>query len=412
MTLFWILVALITLASLLFIWWPALKQRQQTQALDRNAQNVAIFKERLSELEEERKQGNLDDENFESLKRELELNLLQEVDDSDLPQLREERSLWLPVGLSLLVPVLAVYLYLQWGASTELAMPRQQQQASHPDSGHDMQGIEQQIANLEARLQENPDNSQGWFTLGRTYMTLNRYEEAFNAFTRVGELVGEHAEILSQQAQAIYFGAGHRVTPEVEAIIKRALELDPDDPGTIGLLGISAYESGQYVEAIEYWQRLLRSDRPNINREGLQSAVAQAQEQLRQQGIDYQVQPVEPAASAELTVAVALAPELAAKAAPDTTVFVYAQAVQGPRMPLAVAKLRVSDLPTRVVLNDAMAMGPMMKLSSVDQVQIKATVSFSGTPGTKSGDLTGVVSPIAVHENSELINVLIDQQVQ
>jgi len=411
MTLFWILVALITLASLLFVWWPVLVQRRPRVAPDRNAQNIAIFKERVAELETEMAQGNLDQDAFVELRRELELNLLQEVADEPQPLGEQQRNLWLPIMLSLLVPALSIYLYLQWGASAELALPRQQQ-AEHPESSHDMQGIEQQIANLKARLEENPGNSQGWFTLGRTYMTLNRYEDAFNAFARVGELVGEHAEILGQQAQAIYFGAGHQITPEVERIIDRALELDPNDPGTIGLLGISAYESGQYVKAIEYWQKLVGSDRPNINRAGLQAAIEQAQEQLRQQGIDYQVPPVTATAAAELKVLVEVAPELVGRAPAETTVFVYAQAVAGPRIPLAVAKLQLRELPTMVTLNDAMAMGPMAKLSSVDQVQIKATISRSGTPGSKPGDMEGVVTPVAVHGNTEVVKVMIDHQVQ
>ncbi|HEY5718664.1 MAG TPA: c-type cytochrome biogenesis protein CcmI [Motiliproteus sp.] len=412
MTLFWILVTLITLASLLFVWWPVLVRRQRLAAPDRNTQNVAIFKERVSELEEEMARGNLDQNSFAELKRELELNLLQEVSDQPEPQLKQDKELWVPVTLSVLVPVLSIYLYLQWGASTELAMPRQQQAQQHPETGHDMKGIDQQVANLRARLEANPTDSQGWFTLGRTYLTLERYEEAYNAFVTVGELVGEHAEILSQQAQAIYYGAGHQVIPEVEQLIDRALALDPNDPGTIGLLGITSYESGQYVEAIEYWQRLLSSDKPNINRMGLQSAISQAQEQLRLQGIDYQVQPVAPAVSAELKILVELAPELVGKASPDTTVFVLAQAVAGPRMPLAVAKLQLGELPTLVTLNDSMAMGPMAKLSSVEQVQIKAMVSRSGTPGAKAGDMEGIVTPVAVHGNSEVIKVLIDQLVQ
>ena len=412
MTLFWILVALITLASLLFVWWPLLKQRKPRAVADRNTQNVAIFKERVAELQEEMAQGNLDSAAFDELKRELELNLLQEVSDDPQASFKQDTNLWLPIGMSLIVPLLSIYLYLQWGASNELAMPRQQQAEQHPDTGHDMQGIEQQIANLKARLEENPTNSQGWFTLGRTYMTLNRYEDAYNAFARVGELVGEQAEILSQQAQAIYFGAGHQITPEVQAIIDRALQLDPADPGTIGLLGISAYETGQYVNAIEYWQQLLTSDKPNINRAGLESAIAQAQEQLRQQGVDYQVQPVTATVAAELKILVELAPELVGRAPADTTVFVYAQAVSGPRMPLAVARLQLKDLPKLVTLNDAMAMGPMAKLSSVNQVQIKATVSRAGTPGAKPGDLEGVVTPVAVKDNNEVIKVLIDRQVQ
>ncbi len=428
MNFFWSLLVVFIGLAMLFIWWPWLRQHNPQQNTDvavvRDDLNVDIFKRRVAELQQERDQGNLDQLAFDALKLELEQNLLQEVDEQ--PDLTSpsgaspERSVLLPLAMTLLVPLLSFYLYSQWGSSDLLAMPKQQASAAHPDSGHDMQGIEAQLDTLRARLEAEPGDSQGWFTLGRSYLTLERYEESYQAFGKVAEIVGEHAEIIGQQAQALYFLNNHQITAEVQQIIDRALELDSGDPATLGLLGISSFESGQFERAIDYWQQLIGSDRPNVNREGLQQAIVQAQAQLEQRGIVYQPQPKVDSVPADqaaatpvsLKVLVELDPSLKERAAPETTVFVSAQPLQGPQMPLAAARLQLRDLPAVVTLDDSMAMTPMAKLSSVDQVQIRATVSLSGVPGAKAGDILGVASPVQVAGNDALIKILINEVVQ
>ncbi len=416
---FWLLTVVLILLTLVFIWWPLWRRRQSDRvALDRNQQNINIFKGRMAELKEEFEEGNLEQSTFDELQKELEQNLLGEVDDKPVREVSSGRALWAPISMSLMVPVAAFVLYLQWGASDRLAMePEPEQTANHPPSNHNGQGMAAQVEKLRSRLQTTPDDSQGWFTLGRTYLALEQYQEAHDAFATVTQIVGEHAEILSQQAHSLYLLYGHQMTADVQALIDRCLELDAEDPGTLGLLGIYAYETGRYVEAIETWQTVIASDRPNVNRQGLQSAIDQAKQQLAQQGIDYQPTTVSDVKSdsqavASLSVEVTLAPELLGRTQPDQVVFIYAQAVQGPKMPLAVAKMKVSDLPVRVTLDDSMAMGPMAKLSSVDQVQIKATVTQSGTPGAKPGDLLGMFGPVIVAGHDSLIQINIDQIVQ
>jgi len=423
MNFFWSMLALLVVLALAFIWWPWLKNKSRLETklseVDRNQLNVDLFKQRVAELEVELAQGNHDQAAFDALRLELEQNLLQEVDDAPPAEVKiQQRSLLIPLGMTLLVPLLSGYLYLQLGSSALLDQPRQAASESHPETGHDMAGIEAQVAALKARLEAEPGNSQGWFTLGRTYLTLQRYQDAYWAFGKVGELVGEHAEIISQQAQALYFLNNHQITAEVQQIIDRALVLDPQDPGTLGLIGIAAYESGQFNRAIDIWQKLISSDRPNVNREGLMQAIEDAKSQLALQGGEYRPEPTPTdqkptvaASAASLKVLVELDSALKSSIAPETIVFVYAQAVSGPKMPLAAARYQVRDLPVLVTLDDSMAMGPMVKLSSAETVQVRATVSFSGTPGAKPGDFQGVVSPVNVRGNDSLIKILINEQV-
>tara|TARA_R110001583_G_scaffold9356_1_gene44477 strand:+ start:180 stop:1469 length:1290 start_codon:yes stop_codon:yes gene_type:complete len=427
MIFFWSILAVLVGLALAFIWWPWLIKKAQVNAalseVDRNQLNVDIFKQRVTELELELAQGNHDQSAFDELRVELEQNLLQEVDEASASSPKnqtQQGSIWVPLAMTLMVPLLSLYLYNQLGASDLLDQPQQAVSETHPEAGHDLSGIEAQVEALKARLEAEPSDSQGWFILGRTYLTLQRYQDAYSAFGKVGELVGEHAEIISQQALALYFFNNHQITAGVQKIIDRALELDPEDPGTLGLIGIAAYESGQFKQAIDIWQKLLNSNRPDFNREGLLQGIDDAIAQLAQQGIDYRPQSspeqgapesVKALTGASLKVLVELDSALKGTVTPETTVFVYAQAVTGPKMPLAAARLQVRDLPAMITLDDSMAMGPMVKLSSAEQVQVRATVSFSGTPGAKPGDIQGVVSPVQVAGNDDLIKILINEVV-
>ncbi len=429
MVTFWLFTTVLVVCSLLFIWMPFFQRRRSPALaadLDRNAQNVEIFKGRLAELEKELNDNNLDPESFQALKRELEASLLVEVDDrqgaaSGAPG---ALPLWLPLSLTLAVPAVALVLYFQWGASQKLMLPKQVVAADQAE--HDMQNIETQIAKLQTQLAANPQNPEGWFMLARTFLALDRYQEAFDAFDALNQLVGDHPEILSQQAQTLYLLNNSRMTPAVQTLVDRALALNPNDPGTLGFLGIAAFEAGEYQRAIDHWQQTLDSDNPEINRAGLSSAIEQAQAELAKQGIVYQPQPaLQPAAgamagdgeaaaagNAEVKVLVALDADLQARVSDDTTVFVFAQPVSGARMPLAAVRMQIRDLPATVTLDDSQAMGPMAKISSVDEVLVRAMVSHAGTATAQPGDFYGSLGPVKVALGSEVIRLNIDQVIE
>ncbi len=426
MTGLWLLLAILLIPAMGFIWWPFLRQsaRPKDVAMERDRQNVYIFKQRLAELKQERENGNLDEASFLALQQEMENNLLHEVkgrpgfeqidDDQRLKAGSERRNRWLALAMTLMVPLMAFGLYFQFGASQKLGMPSQVAMA---------QSMDREIQALEQRLVAEPENAEGWFLLGRTYFSVARYEDAHRAFVRLEKLVGAHPAILGQQAQALFFLKGNRMTSEIQALADRALKSDPQDSTTLGLLGINAYEQGDYSGAINLWQKILDSGREDVNRQGISNAITQARAQLptgvavndlsgntpgraARTGQTMTEKKVE----AAIRLRVEIAAELRGKYRDDQVVFVYAQPLSGPRKPLAAVKLTAGELPREVILNDSMAMGPMAKLSSVEQVQLRASISQSGNPGVQVGDLFGRLAPVQVRSSDEnLIRLIIDQ---
>lgn len=402
--------ALLTLIAAMIPFWPLLRRAREKaadKALDRQHQNIDIFRERLAELEQEKAAGTLDDASFEILKTELERNLLI---DAEVPVASVQRApisgahLTSAVLLALLIPVGAFGLYSHLGRSADLAL------ALNPPPMPTT--LEEAVAQLEQELERNPDNAEGWYLLATTYMGQERYQDGLAAFQRVAELLPptapQYAGVQGQIAQAMYFVAEGKMSAEIRAQVDRALSVDPQEVAALGLLGIDAYENGQYPDAMMYWNKALASASPEAA-QSLQAGIEQARQQALAAG---QTLPDLPqAVVAAIDLRVSLAPALQAQASPEQTVFVFARPV-GQRMPLAAVRLKVSELPKQIRLDDSQAMMAGRGLSSVDEVEVGALISQSGAAGAQPGDLTGTLAPVPVSANDQVLELVIDRVVE
>lgn len=370
MTAFWLAAAALLLVAFAFLLIPLLRGRRAQAEEDRTALNVALYQERVAELDAQHAAGALDADQRDAGRREAARELLDDAEQAEGAQRKLGR--WLPLAMALLMPVLGLGLYLHWGASDALKLS--EQLATEP------QNIEEMTARLEETVRLQPDQAEAWYFLGRTYMAQQRPKEAAPAFGRAVELAGRQPELLGQWAQALYFAGGQKFTDEVRSLGEETLRLDPQEPTTLGLLGIAAFEEQRFVDAVRYWERLVATLQPNDpSREPIQGGIARAREQLAARG-ESMPEPPPPAAPLAIKVSVSLAPELAAKVQPDDTLFIFARAASGPPMPLAAKRLKVADLPVEVSLSDADAMMPQLKLSNFAEIRLVARVSRAGTP--------------------------------
>lgn len=391
MTEFWILAALVVLPGLLILVPPLLWPRVRVGE-DLDERNLRIARERLAELEGIHRAGGLSDGEFEQAKAELEGNLLDDLRDGDGPPVNNAPDRITLAAVWLLAPIAVVALYLNLGAPQIIEL-----QASGPPvgagSGHGggaPASMDEMIKRLEAKLKQNPDNLEGWFILGRSYMSERRYPEATRALEEAYKRAPNNANVLVSLADALAMGADGVIGPRAEELLLKAVELDPESASAYWLLGMARLEQGRPQEAIQFWQRAIPLLQGDAN---AQAELGRLIEQAKLQGgvaeVDKQPAPaVKPApAGAEIRVQVSLAPALADKVSPEDTLFVLAKAPSGPPMPLAAVKLKASALPAEVRLDDSLAMMPNMKLSQQQRVLVQARISRGGGPMAQSGDL-------------------------
>jgi cytochrome c-type biogenesis protein CcmH len=274
---------------------------------------------------------------------------------------------------------------------------------------------EAMLGELRRKLEANPQDADGWTMLGRSYLMLGRHAEAVQALDKLRALRPDDAQVLVDLADAKAMVAGRDLKGEPEALIGRALQIDPRNLKALALAGTIAFDRGDWPVAVKHWEDAIavggsEGELATNLRAGIDEARARA-------GQPQAAAPAAPAAPAPMAAAAAqvsgrvtLAPALAAQAGPDDTVFVFARAAEGPRMPLALVRKRVADLPFDFVLDDSQAMSPAARLSGAAQVVVGARISKSGQAMPQPGDLQGFAAPVA--PGAQGVNVEIGETVK
>ena len=381
---FWLSAGLLCLVAVGFLLIPLLRGRKLQAEEDRTALNVTLYQERLRELDLQHQAGTLDDARLQTARDEAARELLADTECSGEAKPAGRLGRKVPMVMVLSIPLLGILLYTQFGAIDEVQRARTF--VGEPRS------IEEMTARLEQAVQSNPEAPEGWYFLGRSYMAQERPVEAARAFEQAVKVAGREPELLGQWAQAMYFAGGKQWTEQLDALTGEALQADPEEVTSLGLLGIAAYEEQRFQDAIGYWERLVAVlPEGDPSRQAIAGGIARARQE-----IDPQAGGAAAAQTPEigrLQVRVELAGSLRDKVQPGDTVFVFARAASGPPMPLAVKRLTVADLPAQVSLSDSDAMMPELKLSAFDQVQLVARISRAGD--AKSGEWIGQGEPLA-----------------
>lgn len=418
---FWFVAGGMLALALAVLLVPLLRKRNVTTVPDGQKENVRIARERLAELKDELRSGVLDNEGFERARADLEATLATDLAVAESGGQGARGGTWLAVLVVLAVPALAVMLYLSLGDPAALqgqnaaGLP-----ADHPDMAQqqDLPSVDEMIARLQARLQENPDDPQGWYMLGRSYLALGRYQEAADALQRTQELVGDQPDVLVAHADALAMVQGGSLQGKPMELVQRALASDPQSATALWLAGMGYQQAGDLDKAIAHWQRARDQMPPQSEaRTEIQSLIDRAKAaggQVAQGPVQGQAQSGAAAnASAPgqtVSVTVDLAPEVKRKLDPDATVFVFATPPDGSRMPVAAVKRRVADLPLHLRLSDDDAMAPVARISNYQQVKVGARVSLSGNPMPASGDWTAETRTVDVGSD-QVTQLTIDHRI-
>jgi len=386
---FWLLIILMIVLSLFFALRPLLFRNIRQNSKDDQAR-ISVYRLRLSELAENKKNGVITSMQADSMRKELEQNFLQGIENQTVSKDITEkdnssRQRWGTVaGIAVVTPLVAISLYLLIGSPNAInpAKETQNPQSEQQPSIIDM------VTQLEARLEQEPNDVEGWNMLALSHMVLHNYEKAAIAMQRLYELVGDQADVLVRYADVLTMLHGGKFSGKPRDLIDKALDLEPEHPMGLWLAGMASAEQGEYQVAIDYWHRLLPQLANNdAESSSVKAMIARAQQELGQDPADDILSEEKVATGSTITVNVSLAAYLLEKTSPTDTLFIFAKPPSGPPMPLAVVKQQVSDLPITVTLDDSMAMIPTQKISNFNHVLVSARISKSGNAMPQPGDL-------------------------
>lgn len=388
---------------------------------------LAALRQKLQQLKALHDEGTLSAEAYASAKAPLERELLDLVMaqapgavSAALPAARPSKRLL--GGVSAAVLVLAVAGYAAVG-SPGLPSAGAPGSAAPAEAAANMTE-EQFIAavdKLAERMAQEPGNAEGWGLLARSYARLGRHADAVAAFAKAVAIVGDDPSLLVDYADALAMTQDRVLEGQPLALVDRALKADPNNGKALALAGTAAFNRKDYAAAVRQWERLAQvspPDSPFLAQ--LQSSIDEARSlgglppgpRIAQAAPAATAAPAPVAASgaaaapaAALTGTVRLSPALAAQARPDDVVFIFARPAEGARMPLAILRHQVKDLPVSFRLDDSMAMSPAMKLSQFEKVVVSARVSKSGQAAPAAGDLSGQSAPVANQAQGLVIEI-------
>jgi cytochrome c-type biogenesis protein CcmH len=403
--------------ALLFI-WPLLKaeKRQNTSLLQLN---INVFKERLQELEQDYTQAKIDQETFDALKTELErqlLSLAQEHQHS-AQQVQHKLSKGVIWALFLTVLILGAIGYRGLAFQPKLWHWWQVQTQTEPlidDLFANKQIAPERLAQqnlpdfarvLQKKLQSNPNNIEGWYMLGMAYLQGELADSAITAFANANRLDPARDDIALSYAQTLIFSQQGHLNPKSRELLMQVLNKHPDHEGALLLMGMGAFRSGDYAGALAFLPRLKQV---HLARTG--GSQAKAIEEIDKAIAIAQQGGQDTAASkAGIQVTVKLSKELQRKLSANDVLFVFAKALNGPPMPLAVVKQPVGRFPIVIELNDQQSMMPELKLSKFASVIVGARISKTGTPQGESGDLEAVAVPVTQNNKLQRVDLFINQ---
>jgi cytochrome c-type biogenesis protein CcmH len=391
-----VLIALgIALCVVLVFLWVLLRERKPVTQASQAKANAKVYRDQILDLDREHDSGHISDQEWQQSRDELSLRLLEDTSAVDDPAAKAEKpAIWTAVVLAVALPLGSMGLYM-WVGQPEALNPMA---AKTPDQV-DPKDLAKMAQTLAEKLQAKPDNLQGWVMLGRTYRALENFDAALKAYDSALKLSAdddlklERIEIIAMQRQGQFEG-------EPWNVIREVLQRDPQHFGALLTAGSASYAEGKFADALKYWEQARKPlDANNPDLEGLENAIAAVRDRLGM-----------PPAKSSLTASstsvatsglnvtgqVNLSASLKSKASPNDVVFIYATPANGDRMPLAIFKTTVSQLPLNFTLDDSSAMTPDRKLSAAGEVMVKVRVSKSGNAMPQSGDLSGSLGPVKV----------------
>ena len=397
---FWISAALLLVLALALVLPALLKSKNSVDKTAYSAAqaNLSVLRSQLTQLDADFATGSINADQLALAKSDIERRALEEESAPELAVVpaRSTRTAW---ALGLAIPLLALGVYGFLGNINALD-PANLQAKTETDPTPEQ--IEAMVSAFAARLEAVPASEapdpKAWEMLAQSYAAMQKFPEANKAYKRAVELNPGNAQTLADHADVLSMLQGQSMAGEPTKLLERALVLDPNNLKALALAGTAAFDKKDFAKAAQLWSKAQGLAPPGSDfAKSLASSVEEARAASGQAGTPQVVAksaPTPAVDTASIQGVVSLSPALKGKVAPDDTVFIFARAAQGPRMPLAILKRKASELPMAFTLDDSTAMADEFKLSKFELVIVGARVSRSGNATPQSGDLVGQSAPV------------------
>jgi cytochrome c-type biogenesis protein CcmH len=417
MAIFWVLVVLLMVLCAWIIFWSATRSKHKKDQQSDDLR-VAVFRENLEELESELDTGDLDSRQLGNVRAELEMSMLNEV--GTVPANQKEDSIsqvslsQKPLLLFITLPVcIGVFLYMYLGNPQIIEMLDLAGSEVYSVDSREYFPSAQMIVLMEEHLNKNPDDVNGLYFLASNYIALSDYKNAADILEKLYQITGDNPQVLISYIDVLARLNDGSFVGRASELIERAVMAAPDNYSALLFAGLAAEESGDYRKANGYYKRLVPvlEGQPQLLNT-INMLIANSE--IMMQGSDGDnadtISQNDEAGQGTIRLSVSLSDELTAGVEDNDVLFVYAQALQGPPMPLAIFRTGASALPLEITLDDSLAMMPTRKLSNFEAVKVQARISKTGSAEVNSGDLVGVIDNVQV-SGVETIPLMIDSKV-
>jgi len=274
MNVFISIAALMTLLVVAWLVYPLLRPKK-SNGISSERINIDIHRDQLKALENDLARAVISQQDFEATRDELQLRLLDDTESYEAATSAAKPIFWTSkrsaLAISLTLPVMAVFVYLQLGAPgaiNPIAPVAQNQNES--------QQVRQMVDTLAAKLKANPDNPTGWAMLARSYKVMGRLEEAELAFANAGDVVYSSPDILLDYADVLAARANNMEGKPLE-VVNKALAMNPTHPLGLMMSAVAAYRRSEFKLAIAQWEKILpQLDPGSADAQQIQADITEA----------------------------------------------------------------------------------------------------------------------------------------
>lgn len=412
-TLFWTAAAVCVLIALAFVLPPLLRRKEAAAKAARRDINIAVYRDQLHEMETDRANGLLTEEQFQTAKVELEARLAEDALAQTDTTMTPVASRRLGYGLAGLLPLAAFSLYFMLGNPMSLTAIAEAQ-ASSPGS-EDVAGnhnIMKLIQQVEEKTKTDPNDGEAWSILAKTYAVVGHWPEALHAYEKAIKLRPDVPSVMTGYAEALAINNNRVLAGKPLELVMQALEKDPNDMKGLELAAIAAFQDKGYAKAAFYFKQLYKQLPPESPyAQDIQAAYQEAKRQSESglTGMDNLADQATPAAKATPGATIHgkldIAPALKGKVTDKDVIFLFAKGAEG-GPPVAAIRAPAAKFPLEFELNDSMAMNPDNRLSKYKEVEITARIAKSGDIKGAAGDLEGSLKAVKVGSND--VKLVID----